>query len=79
MFSRSTRRPMVPLVPSIWSIVSAGTSRRRREKRPDFPVIFITGRPDAMPGGAQSPRDAIVPKPYLPSEVTEIAHRLTGF
>src|SRR5579884_813596 len=36
MFSRSTRRPMTPDVPSIWSIVSAGTRRRRREKRPDF-------------------------------------------
>jgi hypothetical protein len=25
---------MTPLEPSIWSIVSAGTRRRRREKRP---------------------------------------------
>src|SRR5919202_103943 len=32
--SRSTRRPITPLAPSIWWIASAGTSRRRRERKP---------------------------------------------
>src|SRR5207302_1019316 len=43
MASRSTRRPITPLVPSICSTVSAGTRRRRREKRPggDAPVRHV--------------------------------------
>jgi CheY-like chemotaxis protein len=53
-------------------------ARSARENRPDLPVIYVTGRPDVMPSAAQSPRDAIVPKPYLPSEITSIARRLTG-
>ncbi|MBV8525799.1 MAG: response regulator [Acetobacteraceae bacterium] len=53
-------------------------ARSARETRPDLPVIYVTGRPDVMPSAAQSSRDAIVPKPYLPSEITSIARRLTG-
>src|ERR1051325_287409 len=39
---------MTPLAPSIWSIVSAGTSRRRREKRPDF-TESASGTSGAVP------------------------------
>ena len=53
-------------------------ARSVREGRPDLPVIFVTGRPDAMPDPVPSVRDALVPKPYLPSEVASIARRLTG-
>jgi CheY-like chemotaxis protein len=53
-------------------------ARSAREGRPDLPVIYVTGRPDAMPSPVQAARDVFVPKPYLPSEVATIARRLTG-
>jgi CheY-like chemotaxis protein len=53
-------------------------ARSVREGRPDLPVIYVTGCPDVMPRPVQSPRDAYVAKPYLPSEVASIARRMTG-
>ncbi len=41
--------------------------QRVRATRPGLPVIFMTGRPDAMEGAG--PRDMFVAKPYLPSEI----------
>jgi CheY-like chemotaxis protein len=51
-----------------------GLARRIRESHPDLPVIFMTGRPE--PGRASGPRDLLIPKPYLPSEVCAAVARL---
>ena len=45
---------------------------------PSMPVIFMTGRPDSMLDLGGSERDALIAKPYLPSEVCATARRLTG-
>lgn len=50
-------------------------ARTLREIVPHLPVIFMTGRPDAMAGGLM-PRDRFVAKPYLPSQVCAIAREL---
>jgi len=47
-----------------------------RTRRPDLPVIFMTGRPDVQSSVA-NPRDFYISKPYLPSDVSAAAKRLT--
>lgn len=54
-------------------------ARAARLQAPDMPIIFVTGRPDALPPDARTARDAFIAKPYLPSEVCATARRLTGF
>ncbi len=49
-----------------------------RERRGDLPVIFMTGRPDALGGRTANPRDLLVMKPYTPSAICAAARRLTG-
>ncbi len=45
-----------------------------RQRRPDLPVIFMTGRPDTIePTGG---REIFVSKPYLPSEICEAVKRI---
>ena len=46
-----------------------------RRERPRLPAIFMTGRPDLVPpsGNAQ---DALIAKPYMPSDVSAAARRL---
>jgi DNA-binding response OmpR family regulator len=51
---------------------------RARDGRPSLPVIYMTGRPDAMTQHLGSPWDAFIAKPYLPSEVTATVRRLTA-
>ncbi len=48
---------------------------RVRERYPEMPVIFMTGRPEPGPGGLGR-RDLIVAKPYLPSELCAAVGRL---
>jgi CheY-like chemotaxis protein len=48
-----------------------------RRRTPDLPVVFMTGRPDVLGPGGRTTRDAVIAKPYLPSEVCAAAHRLT--
>lgn len=50
-------------------------ARQAREGRPELPVIYMTGRPDAM-AGISSPRDVLIAKPYLPSEICAAARQL---
>ena len=49
--------------------------RRARQTRPDLPVIFMTGRPDALDGVAGA-KDLFVAKPYLPSEICAAVHKV---
>ncbi len=53
-------------------------AQRARERLPDLPVIFMTGRPDSPARDAVSGRDLFIAKPYLPSEICAAARRLTG-
>ena len=53
-------------------------ARTAREKVPDMPVIYMTGRPDAFGASTRTPYDAFITKPYLPSEVCATARRMTG-
>jgi hypothetical protein len=41
-----------------------------------MPIIFVTGRPDALPPENRTGRDAVIAKPYLPSEVCATVRRL---
>lgn len=49
---------------------------KAREAVPDLPVIYVSGRPDAVQDLASS-RDVVIAKPYLPSDVCAAARRLT--
>jgi len=53
-------------------------ARRFRERQGDLPVIFMTGRPEALSGAAANPRDMLIVKPYTPSAICAAARRLTG-
>ncbi len=53
-------------------------ARMAREFVPTLPIIFMTGRPEAMGAGGGSSRDVFIAKPYLPSEICAVARRLTG-
>jgi CheY-like chemotaxis protein len=52
--------------------------RAARIRRPDLPVVFMTGRPDARTAHPTNPRDLFIAKPYLPSEICAAARRLTA-
>ena len=52
-------------------------ARLLRERRPDIPVIYMTGRPDALNGvGLLGPEDVLLRKPFAPSELLAAARRL---
>ncbi len=52
--------------------------RQARATRPDLPVIFMTGRPEAMGRDAAGALDAFISKPYLPSDIcTAVKQMLT--
>lgn len=51
---------------------------RVRRDRPALPIIFMTGRPDAMGRTTSAANDVFIAKPYLPSEVCAAARRLIG-
>ena len=54
-----------------------GLAAHARERDPDLPVIYVSGRPDALVGVARlGPRDAFIRKPYGPGELVAAAHRL---
>jgi CheY-like chemotaxis protein len=52
--------------------------RSARALRPSLLVIYMTGRPDTIAGEVDSSRDAVIAKPYLPSEVSATARRMLG-
>jgi CheY-like chemotaxis protein len=48
-----------------------------RERQPDIPVIYVTGRPEALSErGTFDAIEALVRKPYSPSEVVAVVNRL---
>ncbi len=57
------------------SINGHALAARVRERVPDLPVIFMTGRPDhGVASGVR--RDVFIAKPYLPSEVCAAVDRM---
>ncbi len=55
-----------------------GLVQALRQRQPELPAIYVTGRPDAMGKTHMSARDVFVAKPYLPSQVTNICRGLIG-
>lgn len=55
-----------------------GLVRALRQRQPELPAIYVTGRPDAMGKTHMSARDVFVAKPYLPSQITSICRGLIG-
>jgi DNA-binding response OmpR family regulator len=52
-------------------------ARRMRARHPRVPIIYTTGRPDALHAvGPLGRNDALVPKPYAPSDLLTVARRL---
>ncbi len=50
--------------------------RHARRRHPGIPVIYCTGRPDALSGaGPLGHRDVLVRKPYVPSQVVVALRR----
>ena len=47
---------------------------RIRQRLPELPVIFMTGRPDALDQAGA--RDMFVAKPYLPSEICAAVRKM---
>ena len=51
--------------------------RHARARDPGVPMVYVTGRLDAMAAaGPLGPGDALLPKPYLPSQVLATLRRL---
>ncbi len=52
-------------------------ARHARRRHPGICVIYMTGRPEVLRGvGALGPRDAVLPKPFAPSELLPVIRRL---
>ena len=54
-------------------------ARLLRERRPDVPVIYVTGRPGVLNGlGHLGNRAVLLAKPFAPSELLAVVQRLLG-
>lgn len=54
-------------------------ARRARELRPDLPVIFMTGAPEAADGPVAGTRSMYLAKPYSPSDMcAAVRHMLSA-
>ena len=52
-------------------------ARLVRDELPEVPITLTTGRPEALrPLGARRPNEAVLLKPFLPSELVATARRL---
>ena len=47
-----------------------------RSREPALPVLFMTGRPDLVESRPAGSREAVISKPYLPSDLCSAARRL---
>jgi CheY-like chemotaxis protein len=53
--------------------------RLMRRHHPSVPIIYTTGRSDALAAiGVPGARDAVLPKPYTPSQIIDVARQLLG-
>lgn len=52
-------------------------ARRVRERRPEMPIIYASGRHDARDVGTLVPRSVFMTKPYDPTDVCLLLARLT--
>ena len=56
-----------------------GLARLVRAQRPDIPIIYTTGRPDALGDvGRLGEKDVLVAKPFTPSHLLAVVHRVLG-
>ena len=54
-----------------------GVARSVRARQPGIPVIFATGRPEALNAfGALGPREVCLVKPFTPQQALKMVHRL---
>lgn len=54
-------------------------ARLLRERHPDIPVIYTTGRPDVIEAlGPLGKREVLMPKPFAPSDLLAVVRRLLG-
>lgn len=61
------------------SLDGLGVARLLREHRPDIPVIYATGRPDALNAlQPLGPRDVLLCKPFPLSDLLAKVRRLLG-
>jgi CheY-like chemotaxis protein len=52
-------------------------ARLMRQHYPAVPIIYTTGRSDALAAiGSPSPRDAVVLKPYTPTQIIDVVGQL---
>src|SRR5690348_4399438 len=52
-------------------------ARLMRQHYPAVPIIYTTGRSEALAAiGPLGPRDAVVPKPYAPSQILNVVRQL---
>lgn len=59
------------------SMAGTDVARLLHQHNPDVPVIYITGRPDALNAmGKLGRQEAILPKPFVPSALLRLAQRL---
>jgi CheY-like chemotaxis protein len=48
-----------------------------RERHPHVPIVYATARPDALAGaGRLGPKDALLAKPFTPSELVTLVRQL---
>lgn len=59
------------------SLDGIGVARLLRDRYPDIPVIYMTGRPGVLNGvGRLGSKDVLVAKPFIPSELLAVVRRL---
>ena len=59
------------------SVDGTEVARQLRVRRPDIPVIYTTGRPDALNDlGSFGRRDILLAKPFTPSDLISAARKL---
>lgn len=56
----------------------AQLARQARQRRPELPVVYTSGRAGAGEIAPLVPRSMFLPKPYDPEEVCSLAARLTA-
>jgi CheY-like chemotaxis protein len=53
-------------------------ARRLREKRPTFPIVFVTGYADELTKAAATGPTEVLSKPFTPSALVDAVRRVLG-